>query len=40
MEKVNITRYTGGSSSGSAAAVSMGLVPLAVGADGGASIRM
>lgn len=32
--------YTGGSSCGSAAAVSMGLVPLAVGADGGGSIRI
>ena len=33
-------RYTGGSSSGSAAAVGAGLCPLAVGADGGGSIRI
>ncbi|MBN4050294.1 amidase [Desulfobulbus sp. AH-315-M07] len=33
-------RATGGSSSGSAAAVGMGLCPIAVGADGGGSIRM
>ncbi len=34
------TRYPGGSSSGPAAAVSAGLCPVAVGADGGGSIRI
>lgn len=36
----SIHYYTGGSSSGSAAAVSMGLVPVAIGGDGGGSIRI
>lgn len=34
------SRHTGGSSSGSASVVGAGLVPLAVGADGGGSIRV
>lgn len=36
----NINYYCGGSSSGSSAAVSAGLCPLALGADGGGSIRI
>eukprot|EP00026_Physarum_polycephalum_P004915 Phypoly_transcript_04941.p1 GENE.Phypoly_transcript_04941~~Phypoly_transcript_04941.p1 ORF type:complete len:606 (+),score=113.87 Phypoly_transcript_04941:197-2014(+) len=36
----NLNHHTGGSSAGSAAAVGSGLVPVAVGADGGGSIRV
>ena len=35
-----VDRYTGGSSGGSAAVVASGLCPLAIGADGGGSIRI
>jgi Asp-tRNA(Asn)/Glu-tRNA(Gln) amidotransferase A subunit family amidase len=36
----DLNRYCGGSSSGSAAAVATGICPIAVGADGGGSIRV
>jgi amidase len=36
----DVTRYAGGSSGGSAAAVSAGMMPLAVGSDGAGSIRI
>jgi Asp-tRNA(Asn)/Glu-tRNA(Gln) amidotransferase A subunit family amidase len=36
----NISHLTGGSSSGSGSAVSAGIVPIALGADGGGSIRI
>ncbi len=36
----NSSHHTGGSSSGSAAAVGSGLVPIAIGCDGGGSVRI